>query len=358
MRINVIKQSALSLLATLMLFSCTIDMNGPQGNGENEESSINFAVTEESETKAQSITLNELTDIGVYGYYTAYERWIWLHDNEPDDTTPSYFCNYQLEKSENWTYTPLKYWPLIPTKRISFFAYSPYTTGATTDHVPYPLVSTDQGIPTITYTVPHAVPQQIDLLWSAVLDKTNESPHVEFTMNHALAAISISAKYANLKESTIGYGVTINSIKITGIYGEGVLDLTTGQWIIDTSDDPDDEYDLESYIGFPKPELTFNNFVSVPCLPNNTFPNDMLMFIPQGLSNAMIHIDMDFTALGVLTNNTIAELPLATPAFGRWEAGKHYHYELLLTNDFMTIDTSCTPWNNGAENNTTGVVPV
>lgn len=193
---------------------------------------------------------NSQDGFGVFAYYTKEYNWNdssqdW--DNEVEGsqtygeaTIPNFMYNQQVRNiasypahSESnpsdyseakypggWYYTPLKYWPngqnsttyeasTTSADKVSFFAYAPHTATAPSTGVvgtPYPAANqgitamtsnNTKGAPTITFTVPSAAENQIDLLWAnPIKDVTKQQldGRVSFTFKHALAKLNIQVQ--------------------------------------------------------------------------------------------------------------------------------------------------------------------
>lgn len=336
-RFGILSVSILGIM--LAGVSCSDKTVGTPDRQEKDDGTINFRVREEKvAVRGESITLADLESVGVYGYYTGYDRWNWISVNTPSVLKADYFCNVELKQDELWTYSPLRYWPVDPAKKLSFFAYAPYADGNDPLIIPYPADGTETGIPRITYTVPPDIKEQVDLLWATNQDRNIESPQVDFMMKHALSAITLSAKFANAAEALKGYSVDIEGITIGGLHGSGSLDLGTGEWDFPSNAVPSDEYVLDNYLSNKR--VVTGNVSSVPCLTNAA---GLLMPIPQDLSDAFMTFKLKFTDenSNVTDNQTSFML---SDTFSEWEAGKKYHYELLIKGEFITIETSSQPW--------------
>lgn len=322
-------------------------MNGTDGAAVGE--AIDFGLSALwMETRAQASDFDDLVSIGVYGYHTETERWGWASQNIPGQLTANYFTNTELKKTDSWSYSPLKYWPADTRKKISFFAYSPYTANvdANGDPItpagpirPYPALDTETGIPVIEYTVPAGITQQIDLLRTARLDLDQTLAPVSFPMEHALASINFSIMFA-AGEAVKGYDVEVRGITIGGIHGTGTLDLGTGRWSFPATA-PADEFSVTADLGDPKPRLPTHSLLAIPCLPDEA---GTMMLIPQDLSSAFVSFDLAFYKSGVQDAELTAAFPLSDTKYKVWEAGRQYNYELSVSGDFITIETSAWPW--------------
>ena len=193
---------------------------------------------------------NSQDGFGVFAYYTKEYNWNdssqdW--DNEVEGsqtygeaTIPNFMYNQQVRNiasyaahSESnpsdyseakypggWYYTPLKYWPngqnsttyeasTTSADKVSFFAYAPHTAAAPSTGVvgtPYPAANqgitamtsnNTKGAPTITFTVPSAAENQIDLLWAIPIKNVTKQEldgRVSFAFKHALAKLNFQVQ--------------------------------------------------------------------------------------------------------------------------------------------------------------------
>lgn len=158
---------------------------------------------------ATKTTLQESSEgFGVFGYYTNTTAW-------SASATPNFMYNQQVTYDDTesaWGYSPIKYWP---DGKISFYAYAPYSESG------YALsANTATGAPTLTYTMPDDVEDQVDLLISdKQLDQTIADPVVDFTFYHALSRIGFAIKAeADALDNTTS--VKITSITLSGKFAE------------------------------------------------------------------------------------------------------------------------------------------
>jgi hypothetical protein len=322
----------------------------PDGTGILSESPVGFTISAPDFSRAMTVDMSNLTDIGVYGYHTDTERWGWASENTPSSLMPNYFCNTQLNKSDGWIYSPLRYWPLDPIYKLSFFAYSPYVatvdgggaqinlSGAALE--PYPSLDSQTGVPTLRYAVPEDIEDQVDLLWATRQDMTMADTPVSFDMKHALVKLSFTAQFADIAELTKGYSVALKKITIEGVHGGGTLDLGTGVWNLPSSQ-PADEFTMEGTALSGEVVATGNmnvcNWLSA--------SEGSLMMIPQDLTDATLTYDLEFdNGQGVKTN---MPLVFRLADMEPWVAGKAIDYRLMIRAGFITIKTSLYPWATG-----------
>ena len=100
------------------------------------------------------------------------------------------------------------YWPGA-SKKATFFAVAPNSANSS--------VTTNQGGPKITHTVPQAVSNQEDLLLAVAKNVTCDGKNApSLTFNHALAAIKF-------QEGTLNGYSRISKVEISGVYNKGEL---------------------------------------------------------------------------------------------------------------------------------------
>ena len=205
-----------------------------------QDNAIGFGtyVGRDAQTKASVSTLetmkNDNKGFGVYAYYTGGTNW----ESAMNTATPTFFTNQQVKWSTSiapagWDYETKKYWPGESNNyKISFFAYAPYEeeTDNTGDLITTLSSSSTTGDPSIKYTVPETVSNQIDLLVAdPVTDtyyKDDNGGTVSFTFNHVLSRIGFKVKTAR-----DDYKITIKEITVSGkFYTSGTLNLNSGEW--------------------------------------------------------------------------------------------------------------------------------
>lgn len=315
-------------------------------------------------TRGQNVTLDDISEIGLYGYYTANERWAWSAENKPTELKPNYFCNESLSKSGekgaySWSYEGLpRFWPPDTQNKVSFFAYSPFV--ATIDNegnpvdltekavVPYPAVTSETGFPVLKYVVPADIPNHIDLLRASNIDMTkygyDEIPStpddgiVPMTMEHALTQITFSAQYAN-PEDEKNYTVNVNSLVISNISNAGTLRLDNGEWLFDEAT--------------PKTSLTIqgaNLAGEIINDGNKSYPLlnpkiGALMLIPQPLASSNLIVNATFKDPNPLKEDITVTISFALEDTGhKWEPGKSIDYRILIKGGFISVQTTIRTW--------------
>lgn len=216
-------------------------------------------------TRAEDYTGGEIDDatlatvgFGVFAYYTNTNKFA------QNTYTPNFMYNTDVTKSgDNWTYTPLRYWP-NPTngspQYVSFFAYAPYfTPSSTTPTSGITGLSANDATsdPTVTYTL--NITNPVDLLWgtktttsSSTTPEVNKdltkadytNAKVGFTFKHALAKIVGASTGITINVdpddgftndgSDANTRVTVENVSIsvdnTTLYTSGTFDFYNGSW--------------------------------------------------------------------------------------------------------------------------------
>lgn len=178
--------------------------------------------------------------------------------------TPNFMYNQKVTWNSGetvWEYNPLKYWPnndaahsngATETDVLSFCGYAPHVATnavqATGEGIKAFSTNSATGAPTITFKVPAAEDEQIDLMYADVtslanLTKQNISGTVTLPFKHALANLTL--KVVNIKDATAipdtdpadhvdasETSIVVNSITLNSstVYNQGTLNLVTGAW--------------------------------------------------------------------------------------------------------------------------------
>ena len=258
------------------------------------EQPIGFNVAGMEQTRAVITSVGEIETLGVFGYSTGTDN---FSPSNPAHT-PNLLFNRLVEQiGGDWIYTPLAYWPLNAAIRNTFFAYSPHSSLFPSDANLILSNSAVSGYPTITYTVPTNVEEQIDILYSEMdanknldIDKTTNSGTVLYSMKHALSRIKFYV--APAKKSPLGdESYTVTSLSFTSTSPDFItratLNLGTGVWT-EVNTEP------ENY--------TFNidqtNYIEEEKVVEITIAgggNGSLMLIPQKITDALINISFTYS---------------------------------------------------------------
>ena len=187
------KSIFLSVLALAAVVSC--QKSEIVDTKYNEEIGFETYTGRDAQTKATLLYgATTLPDaIGVYGFYLG------TADTWTTSSKANLWVNQSFAKptSGAWTTDNKKYWT-NGTDKYTFFAYAPYATNGTLTKGDGSLVApTTANIadPELTYTVPTALADQVDLIYSKNLNTPwKDKNDTKLVFNHALSRISVWAK--------------------------------------------------------------------------------------------------------------------------------------------------------------------
>ena len=147
---------------------------------------------------------------------------------------PNFMFNQQVnyDGSNNYSYTPLRYWPANEENTISFWAYYPYgayvTDAENTSALKFDsgnYAASSEGLPaSISYTVATDAANQQDLMFDIFANKNktyencSQAGVVPFTFRHALSLVRFS--FGSLPE---GVSLTVTDFTISNLYMAGTL---------------------------------------------------------------------------------------------------------------------------------------
>jgi hypothetical protein len=368
-------------MLVLAMSACSVEREvtpNPEGH------TIAFSAGEESATRASIVT--SLRKIGVFGY---------SHTGGFDDALvsrlPDYFLNQDvadLPGNGTWTYDGVrKYWPAQGTN-LSFFAYAPFVDVEDTFTL-YPTKLADAGAPTIDYTVPTGIIDQIDLMWGKSVDMTfadSNNGQVELKMDHALTRVDFEVKLAE-EEQGRPFIVKFNELTVRNVVGEGVLDMSKAPTDADlwTTTRPATDAGWASYTMTPTghgglADLTFDSRNVAPAAGevdawnwNKLFKQEQyLMLVPQTLMSqgdglTPAEVELKYTVTNIYTGieeSMNIVLPLGGSIIPAWEPGMGITYQITVSIlDGVQIEFSIegfiagTPWDNlNSGNPITGIV--
>ncbi|MBO4595815.1 MAG: fimbrillin family protein [Bacteroidales bacterium] len=212
---------------------------------------------------------------GVFCYYSDNSGGATTNDyaaGSPSNFVPNFMWNQQVKGNGDgtadptaWSYEPVKYWPNEYTgsvtdegiDKLTFFAYAPWvdataSTGAVGSETEgITAVSSNAltaGDPTLTYVIPAAVANHVDVLYADAtslknLTKPAGNTAVSFPFKHALTSVVFRVQtYIDSQNNTgnlndQGYDVdTHTTVTLKEVYfggtlaPSGVLNLATGAW--------------------------------------------------------------------------------------------------------------------------------
>ena len=161
--------------------------------------------TQDDESRSASFTTENLKSFSLHAYYNNKEQ---------------FMMNQVVKKSgDNWTYSPVKYWPNNPGDVISFYGYARYNDNGT---FTAPVIDMENKSGSFSYTLPAADAEkddavnQPDLIFAMAPNQSKQSINgaVQLKFYHALSAIVF--KVGNMPEGTKITNLTIADVKESG----------------------------------------------------------------------------------------------------------------------------------------------
>lgn len=248
------------------------------------------------------------------------------------DLTANFASNLETRPnaagSTYWEPADRLVWP--GSGRIRFMGYAPYASaenGITYDA---------SGYPTLSFSVKESVKDQVDLL-TAVKDVPGKGGEaIDFTFNHALAAITVRSGEAMLSG-------TITKVAIKNVYKAGTLPLGTSIPVWTATGSANGSFEVETTADLPEAEGSTETYTTpglriagISKKDDGTADDDGLTFfmIPQTLPEGA---KLEVTLTDKKTGNTwTLSAPLAgkhndgsgNEVSNRWEPGKLYTYAI------------------------------
>lgn len=221
-------------LATVILL-----MTGCTQNNETELLSVplSFFTKVDTQTRVTDLTTDNLTSMGVFAYFSR-------GDFNASTAIPDFMYNQEVKRtnaSVPWTYSPVKYWPNNTKDKVSFFAYASHNAvGVTTS------ANNETGYPSLTYTMPSTVAEQIDLLISNPSKNMNmNGGNINFELKHALAKVSF---YVKNGDATPGKKVQAFSVQARS---KGTYTFNETGFVYSAADNTEQVYSITTPVDIP-----------------------------------------------------------------------------------------------------------
>ena len=192
-----------------------------------------------AEVKGNALTSSTIADFGVFSL---------LENTTLGEMTP-FMENVEVSKSTSgnstaWRSDPPYYWPLLPDKRLTFFAYAPYNGAENSSSIYYD-GNDRQWKMDVKHNVPENPVQQVDLSVARNLEpKTinDAGEPVDLNFSHTLSSLTFAANYKGTPAENCVLRVT--GISLSNIVTSGTLTVDSTQeegipwfsWAIDESE--------------------------------------------------------------------------------------------------------------------------
>lgn len=282
---------------------------------------------------------NELpasSQFGVYAYDTGTATWATAGASaKPEFMTnvPVSYNGNGVSEPNNYTYSPLQYWPAGDTPdKLTFYAYYPYTASAGTSGITSLPSASTTGLGTFGLTVDATPANQVDLMLTDVfadqLYETN-SGVVPFVFYHMLTQVIIKVKASSALSGT---SVSMEGFTINGVAKDGVLTVdtpaTNSSWAISGS--------------LP---VAFSS--SVPLSTTETTLATMHL-LPQGSISGTISADISYKITTTTPARTIEQtataIDLSKGDTISWDMGHKVVYTFTVGVDNIEFSADASAW--------------
>ena len=224
------------------------------------------------------------------------------------------------KESSEWKPAEDRTWP--DGKKLSFYAWHPYESDC--------LSVTDEntvGAPTLTYSVPEKVEDQLDVMTAIKLNQSDGVGGTRLQFKHALSAVRFQSG-SRLSQCTLHY------VKLKGVKYKGTLKLGSTDW---TLEDETAEYSFNI-------EKDMDGTPDVPI----TAGDQTLLLMPQAFEDENAELEVSMT-VGIYDYTLSAKLKDIT---GAWKPGKTYTYKISDNlSDIMDVDVTFFKGTDGADGN-------
>ena len=257
--------------------------------------------------------MNESSTVGSFGVSAVYSK---------DGVNSSLFQNAEATQNGNYWFTSSNAtWPLDGS--VSFYAYAPYNETSLS------LQGSDDVVKnkTIRYTANTDFSKQPDLIVAKnennAFTSSTANKAVGLSFSHALTAITFSISADMIPGK-------VKSITVSGVYGQGDYDFSTGKWIKLANP--------STYV------IKLDAPVKAGESKALTDKNSALMMIPQPFG-----ADADAKVSMVFNDGSKKDKTVSFSLNGTWDAGKHITY-VLSSSKITTLKmgdlTYPTGWNS------------
>ncbi len=353
MKTNSLTYTAIAILTTLFISSCSVDEDFQDLEYSSQPASKERTVKDNATDSSEKIVFKVKSSNEVRSGYqqsmmskfkiTAYEDGFNYYDGRTDEVTSS-------DNGISWTSDCNRYWPgNRPTnwKGLTFYAYTETMPKSIPSSDGYQIGNLDcsYNIPIIkNFRVNDEVKGQRNLMYALAKEvkNTNQNSEVDLNFKSALCKVNFTAENSNPNFSNI----EIVSIEIGGVKGEGdfqfpdyaaianksmVLESDCqGKWIIPASAQ-DKSYKLND----------INLTIGSAAQSNSGVVAEDLYLIPQkaeefnesSSKGGFIKVSVKITSKGSSTTNKTKDIIL--PTSFDWQEGKTYTYNIKWTPNFI-----------------------
>lgn len=358
----------LTLAASLLLAGCAENEMTLESPDANPPVSFDVYTGVQSRGAETVISTVQGTGFGIFGYYTGQSSWA-------STGTPNYMFDQKATyASSTWSYTPVKYWPNKSGDKVTFFAYAPHSTTASSGITT--CAKSNSGNPYLDFTLQTNPSGSVDLVTASVLNQTKTTTSVGFTFNHVLSRAKFFAKASENLSS--GSHVFVKAVRILGstrnssskfytkaryTFSADTWDYTTANITIPTAD-----YDLANIVNTTA-KTGMGGYTTSSVDVTGTSPTalfktaDYFFFIPvanatgTAANDVKVEIDYDIVTVDsqlnaghtVASNTAQVSLPASTLKKG---TAYNFNFTISMTKISVTA-TTVNGWGTATDSNVT-----
>ncbi len=260
-----------------------------------------------------------------------------------------------------WAYDNIKFWP--ENNPVSFFAVAPASQFGGALQSTHTLG--DAGAPVVTYQMPTAQDDQVDIIAAQTLDRSSNGNKVVFNFKHMLSNLDFGVRMPELE------GVAIRLHKVEIFYKNDAVsskcainlnDMTStvaADDVLFSSGTADDVLAASLYEGDKAVTTTTTRIAET--------SDKFLLTVPQEYALGDLYAKVSYTVTVTdpalpttdftnVVEDRIINLPVVPSG---WKQGKRYRYAMTLGTDYLTFDThvEVLPWDSAEETSLVPEVP-
>ena len=280
-------------------------------------------------------------------------------------STFNFMNNQQVRYLGQWAYAPIKYWPNEPDEHLSFFAYAPYVDAINATTVGFTSIGTQDGYPTVGWTVVEDPTKQVDLMWAAPCvdqPKPASAAAIQLQFRHALAKLNFFVDASGTNDAPIDPNtkIVVKSLQLTGNMAlSGTLSLSST-----TTEQPSWSTSSSQALVFSEgssalnPMVTSNGNVGVTNTTvsllktsNDGTPGSIMVIPTTSSGDVGVTIVYDVKTTNGTTTHTVTNTITKTVSGVTIEAGKEYNFNLHLGLQNVAISATANSWTNANNDN-------
>ena len=305
-----------------LIFICGCEKTDSVADFDLGTTKIDFVAGDDVESKA--VGGSDINDFFVFGCYTGKETFQDFVASGKMIKADWMYNQKVLRNADNqFTYSPVRYWPLDAEAKITFYSYSALDYKDIT--IISPDAATTEGIPVFGYATNKENPTNDFLISRPAPDMTRVSGGVKFFMQHVLSRIQFNIR------TTSSSQVTINSIGLKNVYTRAEFSAHGQLW-----QNLSDKTQLKSYTIPDADKMLSSKFKLL---------SQNYIVIPQAMeeiNKPTFTLEFSVVSTDGSVNNVIKEF---TPS-NNWQQYNSYTYNITYEEGEVALDVATTvePW--------------